>query len=85
MAIRSRYGRRRFAALRYRRVIAVALGLCFVADCVQGCVIALDAAELKVRFKFGYAELCNPLGVAWHEGLLWVADDNNQSGHASRV
>jgi hypothetical protein len=36
-----------------------------------------------VRFKFGYAELRNPLGVAWHEGLLWIADGNNQSGHAS--
>ena len=63
--------------------IAVALGLCFVADCVQHCVIALDAVELKVRFKFGYAELRNPLGVAWHEGLLWVADGNDKSHHAS--
>jgi len=63
--------------------IAVAQGICFVSDiCSDGatsCIVALDAADLRVRFKFGFEELRNPLGIAWLNGLLWVADGRSRS------
>lgn len=56
--------------------LVVAAGLCFVSyyDAEPPCIVALDADDLSERFTFGASELRNPLGIAWREGLLWVAD-----------
>ena len=62
--------------------LAVALGCCFVSDCHvegKGRVVALDAHDLTQRFSFGQGELINPLGLAWRDGLLWVADGGHPS------